>query len=117
MCTTTQPNTASADWQFDILVHADSPNSLNENARAMLHDGDTYFANSRIEAWELKYTIDNDKKTYVWADEENGRGVIYWMRDAWGNECCYDFKNIVFKRWLIESSNKLPSLVGYSLAY
>lgn len=26
----------------------------------------------------------------------NGKGVIYWMRDEWGNECPYDFKNTQF---------------------
>lgn len=50
-----------------------------------------------ILAWELKYCLDNDTSRFAWADEENGRGVIYWMRDEHGNECPYDFKNIQFK--------------------
>lgn len=28
----------------------------------------------------------------------NGRGVIYYMKDEWGNECPYDFKSIQFRR-------------------
>ena len=30
---------------------------------------------------------------------EEGKGTILWMKDDWGNECPYDFKNIQFKRW------------------
>jgi hypothetical protein len=30
--------------------------------------------------------------------ENNGRGVIYYMKDEWGNEAPYDFKNIKFYR-------------------
>jgi len=26
----------------------------------------------------------------------NGKGVIYYMKDEFGNECPYDFKNIVY---------------------
>ena len=33
----------SAGHRFDIIVTADTENSLNENARATLHEGDTYF--------------------------------------------------------------------------
>lgn len=33
----------SAEHPFDIIVTADSTNTLNENARAALHPGDNYF--------------------------------------------------------------------------
>jgi hypothetical protein len=37
------------------------------------------------------------------------------MKDEWNNECSYDFKNIMFRRWAIESYNACPSLeVGNS---
>ena len=35
--------TSSAGHQFDIIVTADTINTLNENARACIHFGDTYF--------------------------------------------------------------------------
>ena len=41
--TTAQENTQSAGHQFDIIVTADDEKTLNENARAALHDGDEYF--------------------------------------------------------------------------
>ena len=33
------------------------------------------------------------------SDVEQGKGVIYRMIDEWGNDCPYDFKNIVFTRY------------------
>lgn len=102
-CTTIQTNTQSANHQFDIIVIADDVNKLNENAKACLHNGDTYFANSKLESWELKYRLDNDTTEFEWADATNGKGIIYWMKDEWGNECPYDFKNIQYKynnKWM-----------------
>ena len=57
--TTIQENTRSAGHQFDIIVRADSIDTLNENASAIQHEGDTYFSNSNLAAWELKYSLDN----------------------------------------------------------
>ena len=205
--TTSETNARSAGHQFDIIVTADSKNKLNENARAIQHAGDTYFANSKLEAWELKYPLVEkyvihageeantelwNKDTYVYNDinmkfqysgtfEYNGEtyyiwrqessefavltterdyttnnlqyhnndfsltpkvvtylrndetytghvnnsyivaatsdsiyvdhfyievypGNIYYMKDEFGNECPYDFKNIQFKRYKITSS-------------
>ena len=99
-CTTTQENTQSAGHVFDIIVRADANNVLNENARAIKHSGDTYFSASTLEAWELKYSLDNDTNRFAWADStNNGKGVIYYMKDEFANECSYDFKNIMFERW------------------
>ena len=100
--TTTQVNTQSAGNQFDIIVTADDVNVLNENARAIQHTNDEidYFHNSNLAAWELKYCLDNDTDRFKWADDSNnGKGVIYYMKDEWNNECPYDFKNIKFARW------------------
>ncbi len=97
-CTTTQADTRSAGHQFDIVVMALSPSELSEQAMAALHEGDTYFANAKLEAWELKYCLDNDTDHFAWADTQNGKGVIYDMKDEWNNHLPYDFKNIMFKR-------------------
>ena len=66
--TTSQENTKSAKHQFDIIVTADDNNILNENAKAIQHKGNTYFANSNLAAWELKYSLDNDVNKYAWGD-------------------------------------------------
>ena len=181
-------NTRSAGHPFDIIVRADSANVLNEQAWAVQHKGDTYFKDSRLEAWELKYNIDNiqwsqkvgtlvvddndgytalsigtvdiDGETYILWDAsefeedygfnrfvslskevgadllqfdpetgeivedgytttiaevigeytEPGKGTITWMKDEWGNECAYDFKNIQFKRWKVTDAKEREGL-------
>ena len=110
VATTVQENTQSANHQFDIIVTADDVNVLNENARAIQHttEENDYFHNSNLAAWEIKYCLDNDTERFVWADATNGRGVIYYMKDEFNNECPYDFKNIQFARW------ELTNSVGYT---
>lgn len=175
-CTTTEKDTRSAGHQFDIIVTADDEKTLNENVRAVQHEGDEYFLNSNLAAWELKYCLDNNTERFAWANEdiyiksiyinlepssiftryspgdrwkmsrfyycwksetgtciwttglfvqekeeayfsydendsehdiivlitkfetECSKGVIYYMKDEWNNECPYDFKNIMFNR-------------------
>ena len=92
---------------FDIIVVADDENHLNENARAALHNEDTYFANSNISGWKLKYSLDNDTTKYTWANT-NGKGVIWWMEDEWNNKTGYDFKNIRFLRYALKLADAQP---------
>ena len=95
--TTVQANTQSAGHNFDIIVTALSINEISENAKCVRKSGDTYFTNANLEAWEIKYCINNDTSRFAWADTVNGKGVIYYMKDEWGNECPYDFKNIQYQ--------------------
>ena len=95
--TTSRENTQSAGHLFDIIVTADDESTLNEVARAIQHDGDTYFVDSDLNAWQIWYCLDNDTDRFVWADTTNGKGVIYRMIDEQGNDCPYDFKNIQFR--------------------
>lgn len=96
--TTTQEGTSSANHPFDVIVMANSTNVLSEFAKAINRDGDTYFseAGANLSAWRLWYCLDNDTTKFAWADEANGKGVIYRMIDEWNNDCPYDFKNIIF---------------------
>lgn len=112
-CVTSQEGTRSANHPFDIIVQADSESILNENAHAALHSGDTYFAGEKLEAWELKYCLDNDESRFAWADATNGKGIIYYLRDEYLNEIDYDFKNIQFLRdstWKAQKGSSLDSL-------
>ena len=95
--TTTQTGTKSAGHPFDVIVLALSESELSEQAWAIQHSGDTYFANNDLSAWQIWYSLDNDTTRFVWADETNGKGVIYRMIDEWNNDIPYDFKNIQFK--------------------
>ena len=111
-CTTTQENTRSAGHIFDVIVRADSENKLNEEAFAIQHEGDDYFASSNLSAWKLWYSLDNDTTRFAWADAVNGKGVIYRMIDEWNNDVPYDFKNINFKRYIIEANNAFATNVA-----
>ena len=79
--TTAQENTQSAGHQFDIIVVADSEDKLNENARAIQHSGDTYFANSKLESWQLKYCLDNDTDRFGWAQGESTESLKVWREN------------------------------------
>lgn len=71
-----------------------------------------YFSNSDLASWEIKYCIDNDTTRFGWADTTNGKGVIYYMKDEFNNECPYDFKNIMFKR-IRASSTEIDLFTPY----
>jgi hypothetical protein len=46
------------------------------------------------------YTTVSGQVISVDVDKDfGGRGIIYYMKDEHENECSYDFKNILFKRW------------------
>ena len=84
----------SANHPFDIIVTAISSNELSEDAKAILHKGDEYFVKCQLNAWELKYCLDNDTNRFTWADTENGKGVIWYMKDESDNSAYYDFKGV-----------------------
>ena len=54
-----------------------------------------YFGNNNLSAWELKYSLDNTSNRFGWPSS-NGKGHIYYMKDEFGNECSYDFKNVKY---------------------
>ena len=108
--TTTQANTRSAGHQFDIIVTADTNNVLNENARACLHKGDIYFsdAGAKLESWQIKYCLDNDKDKFAWAKgipaykaefvalywDDPVNGVIYDNNNRIGGDKIYDWGTV-----------------------
>ena len=172
--TTHAPQTTSAFHKFDIIVMAISASSISEDACAIQHDNEEYFAKNNLSAWKIKYCVDNDASRFSWAVPDQyagflignklyvaapmqnieidgiryyafvcendvvystsempdegvryylyqddyfwgwcmneggvftgkqdrsieGRGVIYYLKDEFGNEAGYDFKNIQFK--------------------
>lgn len=76
---------------FDVIVTATSNNKLSENAEACCKEGK--MPKSRYESWQLKYSINS--RGFAWAGE-NFTGIIYYMKDEFGNTCPYDFKTIKF---------------------
>ena len=76
----------------------------------------SYFNDCKLNSWELKYCFSNDTDRFDWADSEKGKGVIYYMKDEWGNECPYDFKNIKFNNTFTFSSGDSTDMSLYGLA-
>ncbi len=92
----------SAGHPFDIILLATDAGTLSEEARAIVNESNAeYFATANLAAWKVWYCLDNDASRFQWADETNGRGVIYRLIDEWQNDCPYDFKNVQFKRYAI----------------
>ena len=114
--TSVQADTRSAGHPFDIIIIADDEGTLNENARACKHEGDTYFNDCKLGAWELKYCLDNDANRFAWADIANGKGVVWWLKDEWNNECFYDFKNIQYKLYAATGQGWLDYLASIDMA-
>ena len=123
VCNGVANDVRSMEHPFDIVLRAISNNKFSENARVLLHSGDTYFANSNLNSWQLWYCFDNDSVRFEWADTLTGKGVIYRMIDEFGNDLPYDFKNIQFKRYKITAttdarhSNAVGKYLGFSGNY
>ena len=103
---TSQKNTQSGLHYFDLLLTPVSENELSREVKALPHEGDEYFKNADMNAWIIYYDIENNTEKYEWADLTNGKGVIYFMSDEFGNKASYDFKNIMFKRWAVKGEKK-----------
>lgn len=115
--TTNTTNAQSANHIFDILVMAVSINALSEIAFATKNASDTYFSSCKLQAWELRYCLDNDTIRFAWAlNTAAGRGVIYYMKDEYNNEAPYDFKNIQFKDYLVNEAANTPANVYTAVA-
>ena len=109
------PEARSANHPFDIIVLATDTNTLQEEAFAAPHEGDTYFKNCKLSAWKVWYCLDNDVARFQWADATNGKGVIYRLVDEFNNDCPYDFKNVQFKRYKVQrtSEQNLDEFMGW----
>ena len=101
VATTTQEDTRSAGHAFDLILFATEAGTFSEECLAVPHSGDTYFAEANLAVWKVWYCLDNDTDRFLWADAENGKGVVYRLIDEWGNDIPYDFKGIQFKRVIV----------------
>lgn len=96
--TTSESALSGAGHGFDIIVKAITDSQLSEDAYATQRSGisDIYFNGHNLAAWQIRYAIENNKQRFNWADSVNGKGVIYYMKDEFGNSASYDFKNCLF---------------------
>lgn len=95
---TDQPDIVTANHRFDLIVLASSVNTLFPVAAAAIPLDDHYWEerHADLSKWLVWYDIVNNSEKYKWIGKSNGTGVIYRLIDEWGNDCPYDFKNIMF---------------------
>ena len=114
-CSSSDANADAASNKFDILAKAIDTNKLSEHCGAMRNASDTYFpTETDFDTWEVWYCLDNDTTRFGWAST-SGKGVIYRLIDEFGNDCPYDFKNIMFKRttvWFSKHKDWCNSVLG-----
>ena len=103
----TNQDSRSAGHAFDIIVTALDSSTLSEQASAIQHEGDSYFENSKLEDWQLKYHIDNENwslqaGTYAKDSEDysfikagtieiDGTTYIMWKGDSYYSEDWADY--------------------------
>lgn len=89
--------TAGNSSKFDIIVPAMSKTELAEEGFAIVSENwsTSNVSKKNLMAWKVWYSWKNDTGKFNWA-VDGGKGVIYRMIDEWGNDCPYDFKNILF---------------------
>ena len=85
---------ASAFKPFVLIVMAISNSLISEKAKAVPSTQGDFGYN--MGAWQIWYSLDNDKSRFEWADTTYGKGVIYRMIDGNGNDLPYDFKNLMY---------------------
>lgn len=126
--TTTQIDTNVANHNFDILVVADDVNVLNENAKAIAHDGDTYFSHE-ITSVEVKYRQFNDGNADIrtknyWNHRQgfdmvgyiDNTPVIYINQNEFKGQTSnadyykfigtFEFENKTYDRWQLFEKNR-----------
>lgn len=91
----------SGNHHFGIIVTADDSHTLNENARAIDLDHD-YFNDCDLNAWELKYCLDNDVNRFGWAPKE----VLYYNDGHTQFKCPLIEKTDAFWVWEDSRSEK-----------
>ena len=60
-----------ANHYFDIILFADTNESLNENARVTWNENDHYFDNNNLTSWEVKYCFDDYTRVGDWIPNNN----------------------------------------------
>ena len=117
--TTSQADTQSTGHPFDVIVTADNENTLNEEARACIHEGDTYFsdAGAKLEAWKIWYCLDNDKARFPWSVAKTKKSISVNVEDMTmvaEYAGTYEYEGTMFHRWDFFMSGEKGSFLTVS---
>lgn len=83
------PVSTPNNYKLEIVLHFINGTFSPDTIAIHPGDGGTF-----VEIFEIKYDFFNRAYTHRWADTNNGKGVIFYMKDRHNNELNYDFKNI-----------------------
>jgi hypothetical protein len=89
-------NIASSEVKFDIIVTASSESTLFDDVELVAKNpgpGATFDYTKYEAKYDLVGNRDGLKYDYL---QSSAAGVIYYMKDQFGNEASYDFENIVY---------------------
>lgn len=95
-----------AGHPFDVIVTALDNKTLDEKASAIQSARDTegYFANSNLAAWDIRYTLNNDRQKYPWV-LVGGKKVTFTMGGA-SLVCLYagvmEIEGMMAHSWLMD---------------
>ena len=92
------------DWIFQ-MQYALTPIVVEDGELIVSPIPETKIVPVNMNSWELKYCLDNDKDLFDWA-ETDGKGVIYYLKDEFGNEAPFDFKNLMVRRYQVSGSSQ-----------
>lgn len=76
----------SNEQELTLIVMAISEECLSPNG---------YIIDSEGSIYEVKYSVYNDTNKFAFASED-GKGIIYWMKDTNNNEAPFDFISIIW---------------------
>jgi hypothetical protein len=94
-------NVAKDTVKFDIIVTASSANTLFDDVELVLKNGaSSSYDYSKYEAkYDLIGNFKEPKYSYI---NPESLGVIYYMKDQFGNEASFDFENICYSGGIIQ---------------
>jgi hypothetical protein len=104
-----------ANINFDIIVTASSERTLFDDVELITKSGLPSTFQLDYSKYKAKYDLfgnkggDNTKYQYL---DSNAAGVIYYMKDQFGNEASYDFENVYYID--IRNSNIYYAFTGAS---
>ena len=116
---TSTAGTQSAGHPFDLILTAIGVNALDEKCSAIHSARDTegYFANSKLELWELRYCLDNDLGYFAWAvnagtflnAELGDMGV---MQLPYAGEI--EYEGVTYAKWSVSLDGEVYDMVTLS---
>ena len=87
-------------WELRYILDNDATRySWVDDNYEVLIPFETYKKGDTIAVNNYKELSDTNKEKC----QQIGKGVIYYMKDEFGNECSYDFKSILFERFFIQA--------------